>query len=82
MYSWRSRERAWVTVALPTRVMMRSPPAPRLWMAGPATVSVPPAAIWLLSLVTAPVSVMAPPDSILPGSEDRVRVSLTVSWTW
>ncbi|MDT4827578.1 hypothetical protein FQZ97_609300 [compost metagenome] len=53
-----------------------------LWMAGPATFSAPPAAIWLLSLVAVPVSVMAPPERILPGSDETVRVSVTVSSTW
>ncbi|MNV54213.1 hypothetical protein D3C71_1463910 [compost metagenome] len=68
-------------MAVPTRVTVRSPPAPMLLMAGPLTDSAPPAAIWLLSLVTVPTSVIEPPDTILPGSEERVRVSVTVSWT-
>ncbi|MNX99297.1 hypothetical protein D3C86_1317360 [compost metagenome] len=71
-----------MTVAVPVRVTIRCPPAPMLLMAGPETVRAPPAAIWLLSLVTVPLSVMAPPDRILPGSDETVRVSVTVSSTW
>ncbi|MNX84074.1 hypothetical protein D3C86_1158570 [compost metagenome] len=69
-------------MAVPLRVMTRSPPAPMLLMAGPATDKAPPAAIWLLSFVTVPLSVMEPPDRILPGSEATVRVSVMVSSTW
>ncbi|PNG51491.1 hypothetical protein CHC07_04313 [Variovorax sp. B4] len=57
-------------MAVPVCTVGASTTRPTLAIVPPATVSAPPARIWLMSLVPLPTSMfIAPPARILPGAE-------------